>query len=185
MSGRFHRALAFGAVLALGCSDPVPPAARGGVRLNVTGTGACPAGQAAPIRSIGNPGPNSEGPEGKGGPIADGEQGVRATCSVTGGPEFSVTAGIKQGPISFTLLDGRVSGTTAQGTATISVQTTDILGVFTSDPGACTLTAVTTQRGIQVISGAMWAKFNCPTIKGQLATEVCKVQGDVVVENCN
>lgn len=184
MLGRFHHALALGATLALGCSDPVPPASRVGVRINVTGSGACPAGQAAPIRSIGNPAPNSQGIEGKGGPISDGEQGVSTSCSVTGGPQYNVSASARQGAVSFSLA-GLVDGATGSGTATVTVETPDLAGYFQSGAGACTVTAVSTQQGVQVKPGAMWATFRCDPITGPIASEVCKVQGDLVIENCD
>jgi hypothetical protein len=182
MSGRFHHALAVGALLALGCSDPVPPASRAAVRINIPGSGACPT--TAATKGIGNPAPNSQGTEGKGGPISDGEQGVTTSCSVKGGPQYTVSAGVRQGAVSFSMT-GSVNGTNAQGTATISVQTPDLADLFQSASNACTLTAVTTAQGIQVKPGAMWATYNCPMVQGPLATQVCRLQGDVVIENCD
>ena len=182
MSGRFHYALALGATLALGCSDPVPPASRGAVRINITGSGACPT--TAATRGIGNPAPNSQGAEGKGGPISDGEQGVSTQCSVKGGPQFTVGTGIRQGAVAFNL-NGSVNGSNGQGTGTISVQTPDLADLFTSEPNGCTITAVQTAQGFQVKPGAMWATYNCPMVKGPLMSQVCRLQGDVVIENCD
>jgi hypothetical protein len=181
MSGRFHLVLALGVALAaLSCSDPVPPAYKAGVRANITGTGQCPT---APVtKEVGEPGPNKD-TIGKGGPIFDGEKGVKASCTVAGGPQFNVATSISGGGISFNM-NGSVSSA-GTGTATIGMYAPELAGQFSSPAGGCTVTAVQTSEGFQVKPGAMWASFNCPTIVGQLATEICRLQGEVVIENCD
>ena len=182
MSGRFHRVLALGVALAaLSCSDPVPPAYKAGLTVNITGTGACPT---SPVtRFIGETGPDSSGTAGKGGPIFDGEKGVKASCTVAGGPQFSVATSISGNGMSFNL-NGSVSSA-GTGTATIGLYASELASQFSSPPGGCTVTAIQTAQGFQVKPGAMWAKFECPTITGQIATEVCRLQGEVVIENCD
>ena len=182
MSGRFDRVLALGVALAaLSCSDPVPPAYKAGLTVNITGSGACPT---SPVtRTIGEPGPDSMGVAGKGGPIFDGEKGVKANCTVAGGPQFNVATSISGGGMSFNM-NGSVSSA-GTGTATISLYNSDLAGQFSSAAGGCTVTPIQTGQGFQVKPGAMWAAFNCPMIVGQLATEICRLQGEVVIENCD
>ena len=182
MSGRFHRVLALGVALAaISCSDPVPPAYKAGLRVNLIGTGACPAGNVT--RGVGNPPPEAGATAGKGGPIFDGENGVKTSCRVAGGPEFAVQTTIQGNAMTFQF-NGSVnqSGT---GTATISVYTPELAGNFQSDAGACRVTPVQTAQGFQVKNGAMWATFDCPMVKGSLVTEVCQLKGEVVIENCD
>jgi hypothetical protein len=55
-----------------------------------------------------------------------------------------------------------------------------------SAPDDCTLTAITTAQGIQVKPGAIWARYECATVSSSMvATELCRVQGEVVLENCD
>jgi hypothetical protein len=186
MSGRFHRVLALGVALAaLSCSDPVPPAYKAGLRVNVTsiggGTLRCPT--SAATQQIGEPGPDWMVTGSKGGLIFDGEKGVKTSCTVAGGPQFNVATSIAGGGMSFNL-SGSVSSA-GTGTATISLYNSDLAGQFSSPPGGCTVTAVQTAQGHQIKAGAMWATFNCPTITGQIATDGCRLQGEVVIENCD
>jgi hypothetical protein len=182
MSGRFHRVLALGVALAaLSCSDPVPPAYKAGLTVNITGTGACPT--SAATRTIGEPGPDSTGTAGKGGPIFDGEKGVKTNCTVAGGPQFNVSTSITGDGMSFNL-NGSVSST-GTGTATIGLYNSDLAQQFSSPTGGCTVTPIQTAQGFQIKPGAMWAKFDCPTISGSLATQTCRLRGEVVIENCD
>lgn len=183
MFARFHRVLALGVALAaFGCSDPVPPAYKAGLRLNVTGTGACPT--PGDEIGIGSPPPNAQGVAGKGGPIFDREQGVETTCRVAGGGPFNVSSSISGNGISFSLT-GTVAAS-GEGSASVSVYAPLLGGTFASPAATpCTLTAVPTSAGVQVKPGAMWATFNCPTIAGQPSTMMCRLQGELVVENCD
>jgi hypothetical protein len=181
MSGRFHRALALGvAIAAISCSDPVPPAYKAGVRVNVTSLSGCPA--SATTRGVGNPPPEAAGTAGKGGPIFDGEEGVKATCSVKGGPPFNVSTSVSGNFMSFNLTGSLPAS--GPGTATIGVSMPELASKFFSS-SACTLTAIQTSQGVQVKPGAMWASFNCPMVTGEIASEVCRLQGEVVIENCD
>ena len=182
MSGRFYRVLAVGiALAAISCSDPVPPAYKAGLRVNITGSGACPTNAAT--RTIGEPGPDAAG-AGKGVPIFDGEKGIKTNCTVAGGPQFNVATSITGNGITFNL-SGSVSSA-GPGTATIGLYTADLAEQFTSAAGACTVSAVQTGPNLfQVKPGAMWATFDCPSIKGSLATQTCRLQGEVVIENCD
>jgi hypothetical protein len=182
MSRRFDHVLAVGVALAaISCSDPVPPAYKAGLRVNVTGSGACPSG--AITQGIGEPMPQARGVNGKGGPIFDGEKGVKARCAVAGGPQFNVTATVSGSGISFNM-SGSVSSS-GTGTATIGLYSPNLAGQFNSASGGCTVTAVETAQGFQVKPGAIWAEFSCPTITGPIASEMCRLEGEVVLENCD
>ena len=183
MSARLHLVLALGAAIAsIGCSDPVPPAYKAGVRLRVFGSGACAVPQGVE-KGIGQPPPDSGALSGKGSPIFDGEKGVNTSCRVSNGPNFSINADASQSPISF-----RVTGqiaSTGTGTGTIGLYVPEANGELSSPTAMpCTLTAVQTSAGFQIKPGAVWAKFSCSQVT-QPPAYACQAEGEFVFENCD
>lgn len=183
MSARLHLVLALGAAIAsIGCSDPVPPAYKAGVRLRVFGTGACPVPQGVE-KGIGDPRPDAGSVTGKGSPIFDGEKGVKTRCRVSNGPDFTVVGDASQHPISF-----RVSGqinSAGTGTGAIGLYVPEA-GSDLSSPATmpCTLTAVTTSAGPQIKPGAVWARFTCASVAAP-PSDTCQAEGEFVFENCD
>jgi hypothetical protein len=187
MSARLHLVLALGAAIAsIGCSDPVPPAYKAGVRLRVFGTNACAIPQGVQ-KGIGDPAPDSGALTGKGSPIFDGEKGVDTSCRVSSGPNFTITAGASQSPISFNV-SGQISST-GTGTGTIGLYVPEASGELTSPATMpCALTAVQTSvNGVatpQIKPGAVWAKFTCGAVT-QPPSWSCQAEGEFVFENCD
>jgi hypothetical protein len=183
MSARLHLVLALGAAIAsIGCSDPVPPAYKAGVRLRVFGTGACAVPQGVQ-KGIGDPAPDSGATSGKGSPIFDGEKGVDTNCRVSNGPNFTINAAASQSPISFNV-SGQIAST-GTGTGTIGLYVPEANGALTSpDAMPCTLTAVQTSAGYQIKPGAVWAKFTCAAVT-QPPAYACQAEGEFVFENCD
>jgi len=169
--------LGLGTVLgAIGCSDPVPPASKAGLRLHVFGSGACPAG--AVTKPIGNPAPNAPN---KGEPIFDGEEGVKTSCTVQGGPEFKIVGKVQTAGLVFDV-NGQINGTTGMGTATIGFRIPE--NAVYLEASNCTLTAVQGSQGPQVIPGAVWARFDCDNASAPPANS-CDADGEFVLENCS
>jgi len=186
MSARLHLVLALGAaIVSIGCSDPVPPAYKAGVRLRVFGSGACAVPQGVE-KGIGEPRPDASGLSGKGSPIFDGEKGVNTSCRVSNGPNFTVVADASQNPISFRVSGQLTSmGTSAMGTGTIGLYVPEANGELSSPVDMpCALTAVSTSAGPQIKPGAVWAKFTCASVAAPPAYS-CQAEGEFVFENCD
>ncbi|HET9957542.1 MAG TPA: hypothetical protein VFQ61_23745 [Polyangiaceae bacterium] len=173
---------------ALSCSDPVPASAAVGLTLKMQPSASCPydSNLVDDIGQIGGDGkpqsPNSlAGTPGK--RVYSGESGLDASCSITGGGPFSISGG---GSMSDPRISFNIEGTmnaNGQGTATMTFASNSIGEGVTSDPGACTLTAVQTSDGVQIHPGAMWAQFNCPSVKN-VPTINCMAFGELILENC-
>ncbi|HLV67911.1 MAG TPA: hypothetical protein VKY73_18955 [Polyangiaceae bacterium] len=169
--------LALGTVLGgVGCSDPVPPASKAGLRLHVFGSLACPSG--ALTKSVGNPGPTAPN---KGATIFDGEQGVKTSCRVSGGPDFAVSGHVEAPGLSFDVEDGVINAN-GTGTARITFYIPEAATSLSSS--SCTLTAIQGAEGPQVIPGAVWARFDCDDASAPPAVS-CDADGEFVFENCS
>lgn len=182
MARTFFWLLAVGCTLAsAGCSDPVPSSAAVGLRLVLVNAMTCPLIGNVPSPNIGKPPPNGAGDPGK--RVYSGEGGLRATCSVhdNGGGSFGILGSVS-GPSGFTI-DATISG--PSGMARIGIAA-DALPEPVRSPAdqPCTVTPVTTTRGLEVRNGEIWATFHCPSLTAP-PTYNCTVSGEFVFENCS
>lgn len=160
-----------GAVVgAMGCSDSVPPSAGAGLRLQISSAGSCPANPAQDD-DVGKPAPD-HGRNTVGGLIYDGEQGVRASCTVSGEGSFEINGTIRAPNVAFSILNGTIGSDNA-GTGNISFSTQSIS--VNSTP--CSLTAH------EVGAGKLWASFQCFGMRFPPAT-VCSANGEFILQNC-
>jgi hypothetical protein len=149
--------------------------------MHIFGSGSC--ATSGLTEGNGNPMPDGAGQAGKGGPIADGEKGVKAACTVAGAGQYSVSGAVSQNALSFSV-NGQIASTGA-GSGSITVQAPLANGSLSSPVGMpCTLTAVETGAGFQVKAGAVWARFDCQAVT-QPPSDSCRADGEFVFENCN
>lgn len=175
MLRRYAWMLTLSAVPAISaCSDPVPPSAAAGLNLNI--------GRCAPLSNtltVGNPHPDrfrSDGPAGN--PVYSGEGGTRVQCRISGDGTYSVFGDIRGQRFGF-----RVEGSIAangMGMASVELSTT---GIGTVSSSGCSLNVITTDRGPQITSGAVWAQVFCSDLTAQPSTS-CSAQGEFLFERC-
>jgi hypothetical protein len=179
----------------MGCSDPPPPPANGGLHLELRGAPSTPAGLACPTSgsthdfglansdgSIASPSASTPGT-----PLIDGEENARIRCTVKGGGPFQFDGEINglalrrttamREPIRLTVFGGSVASG-MPGTAQASIYTQDSLGgdLSTDAPGEpCTFTP------LQVEAGRLWSQFSCRVAD---TPHFCQASGVVLFENC-
>ena len=183
MARPFFCLLAVGCTLAsAGCSDPMPASAAVGLRLNLVSEMTCPLMGDVPSPNIGNPPPDSvAGTPGK--RVYSGEGKLKASCSVrdNGGGNFGVTGNIS-GTTGFSV-DGTIMGPSGQ--AKIAIAATALPDPVQSPTGeSCSLTPVTSTRGLEVRPGEIWAQFFCSRLTAPPNYD-CTVSGEFIFENCS
>lgn len=174
-----------GAVALLGCSDPVPPAASGGMYIHISQGAGCPVTGAE--YSIGNPAPSDFD---SGTAIFDGEDGVQASCKVAGsGSSFTISAHIAQSKgmrYSLGVDNGVVNG--GMGTATITTYVPDAVVSMTSMT-PCALRVISTQDPatggsvFKIQPGSAWVHFDCTDLQSPPSYN-CSADGAFLVGNC-
>jgi len=178
----------FGA-LAEGCSDPVPPAARGAFSYTITTCQQYTAG----VAKGGNV-PTTQGSGFAGERLVDGESDSDISCAVKGGPPFNIAGSIRGNNshpaatftgehIEFALSNGQITET-GLGTADVTLYAGQVYKSQTAKP--CTLSVV--ERGnLEVASGRIFATFNCGAnldVSGSPVTD-CSANGVFVFERCD
>jgi len=169
---------------ALGCSDPVPRPAQGGLTLSIQkppGTVTCPV--PGKTYEVGNPkGPTSIS---AGDRLVDGENSASIKCSVKGSGPFTFSGSIHTdvSKLTLSLTNGVVNADKLTGTATVTVYTADLSGTFASAASACTVSVINQQ----VQPGSMWATLSCPTVTNGSTAQSCAVGETTtfVLENCD
>jgi hypothetical protein len=184
---KLERLAELGAVVAvfatMGCSDPVPPPAQTSLFFvvgppGVMGAGCAISGSARaniggpPLAARGDPGPR----------VVDGQEDARVGCRVSGGGAFSLSGSAEKGPTGFFLLGGNISGSSGQGT--ISVSSADTAGKqLASAENECTLNIG--RAPYQIAPGSVWAEFDCPLVTTPSDPgSRCSARGEFVFENC-
>lgn len=192
---------------ALGCSDPVPPAAQGAfiaeVRSGVAGR-QCPSGASitydVPAIAATDPSADCQ----KRGfascrldadtylhHVINGEDGVEASCSVKGKSTFTFEGQVRDGGQGIAISGGTL-GADGKGTARITLTKSNSPGfsnALSSAPGACTVQAMLQrlpdgQMKLQAKAGSMWASYSCPVVLHEPG-EGCTASGYFVLENCD
>jgi hypothetical protein len=177
-------------VIALGaasCSDPVPPAARGGVTMTITPVSPAVAGRSCSTSGftarIGDPSPTETSAEGR---VTDGKEGADVECGVSGGDdgfEFDAQAfdESETGTVNFSA-SGTLSGTSGVGTVSIN---TDRTGRLASPPEMPCQFDVN-GGNLQVDTGLIWARFSCDAAFDQSSpsTTYCQISGVMAFDNC-
>jgi hypothetical protein len=131
---------------------------------------------------VGNPkGPNSVSP---GDRLIDGEDGVIIECSVRGKGPYTISGTIQGNGtdgVNLSITDGVIDTNDNTGTASVSVYTSNLGGIFSGV--GCTLAVVNDN----VKSGSIWATVYCPTITSSKPGQACAVGPitTVVFENCD
>jgi hypothetical protein len=183
MQRSFDWVIALGPILGvLGCSDPVPASAAVGLSLSLSQTASCPILAAVPD-DIGNPPPGSSG---MGTRVYDGDGGVRVGCSVKSGGNgtYFLDASVSSSNprVSINISSGSIQAN-GMGTALIGMTAhalpADVLSPATTP---CSLTVVEPIAD-HVKGGAIWMRFNCPTLSAA-PTYNCTASGEIVLENC-
>ncbi len=191
--------LAVPLLVALGCSDPVPPPAQGAATLFVHPPSPSVNQTTCPVPGttyqVGAPDlkqcPNS--PTGAptascpGGSIISGENGSTISCSVKGsggsfnfsGSLIAVTAQGQKVDLEFS--SGVVTADGTPGPVSISILTPELQGTGGLSTAACTASVLQTQ----VKGGSIWASFNCPQIGASEKQYLCGADGVIVFENCS
>jgi hypothetical protein len=178
--------------LAMGCSDPPPPPALGGLHMEIKGAANPPAGTSCQTTGatydFGDPSPtvSNVGFPGQDGEVAE----QRISCTVRGDGTFQVAGEIQAvaikrtdmmpTPIRFTLSNGSVvAGGT--GTGFLSIFTTDVLPGLDSDPASPCVIDVSTPP-LAVEASRIWATYDCRMQRSP--STYCRVNGVMVFENC-
>ncbi len=180
--------VAFGAVVALGCSDPAAPPPQGAVymRIKSAQTPDTPPGKVCSIQAhnatIGDPPSTTT----KGKPVVDEDTG-KVSCKVTAGGSFSASA--SYGSTSFAISSGSLKGKT--GTAIIQEYdpTSAVNLISPKAPDAdgygrpCNVSVDVDK--LSVAAGRVWAKFDCPALFNSGQPNLwCAGDGVFVFENC-
>lgn len=178
---------------AMGCSDPVPRPAQGNLTLSIqqpvgAGTGTCPVPGNTYVIAPPGQGPNSADP---GTRVIDGQNGTTIKCSVHGDSTFTFSGTIKgqtsstpSDQVTLTITNGTVNMDKATGTATMTANTSGLLGNFSSAAGACTVNVVSGN----VKAGSIWATASCPVISDPSSPgKGCSIGPTTtfVLENCD
>lgn len=160
-----------------------------------SGSASCPV--PGKTYNVGNPkGPTTSPPDlvsSAGDRFIDGESGATIKCSVKGSGPFTFSGTIQalsnpeNDRVTLSISNWTINADKMTGTATISVNTPQLGGTFTSPPGGCTLTVFNQQ----VKPGSVWATAYCPTVNDPTTGKVCQVGQSVnssttfVLENCD
>jgi len=186
--------LAVPVLAALGCSDPVPLPAEGGVSLVIEGTqdaaqGACPvnAGKGYKVGATKDGAVQAPNEITPGESVIDGEGGSHVSCSVKKQSDgtFAFSGSLQASssehdPITVTITGGSI-GVDQKGTASVSVYTPQLAGTFASGATPCAFQVIRSQ----VKGGAIWATFSCPTV-AQPPGQTCKIDPSTIVfGNCS
>ena len=178
--------LAVPLLAALGCSDPVPRPAQGGVTLSIEKSNAtCPVpGKTYEVCHSKGHGPTNAA---AGDRLIDGESGASIKCSVKGNGPYSFSGNIhglstENELVTVTITNGVISADKTTGTGTVNVYTPTVMG-FISAEGTCVFNVVNQQ----VKGGSLWATFSCPSITQASTSQVCAVgtTSAIVFENCD
>lgn len=183
---------ALAALSALGCSDPVPPAAQGAFIVSINSVSpsngkACP----APFTTFDVPEVynTSNRVEALNTNTylhwtIDGESDSNVSCSVKGSSSFTFGGRIASGVSLIEISDGTLANNMT-GTARINIANGSKLSTSLTSPAAdCKITVVTNSRGTQVRPGSIWASFECPSLEHQPG-DACSAKGVFVLENCS
>lgn len=137
---------------------------------------------------IGDP----DGPDGNSTPgdrLIDGMKGASISCSVLGTGTFSVSGSIRgttaQGDlVVLKISDGTIDAAGQTGTATVSVNTTQLAATYQSTPGGCTLRIVMGN----IKPGSIWGTVSCPSVVDPSSSvKSCAIgpTSAFVLENCD
>jgi hypothetical protein len=181
----FDWVIALGPILGvLGCSDPVPASSAVGLSLSLSQTASCPILPSVPD-DLGNPPPNSSIPD-MGRRVYDGDGGLQVNCTVkaTGNGTFFVQASVSSS-------DPRVAVNIQSGSIEADGTGTAVIGLTARALPSDVLSPTTTPCSLNVIgptadhvkAGAVWMRFNCPTLTSP-PTYNCNASGEIVLENC-
>lgn len=181
---------------ALSCSDAVEPDSLGNFSLTIAGKplnapakSECKASQL--VAGAGTPRPSEYQPGGR--------VTLDKACTVKkAGDVFEVQGRVTLGSAtSFYVRSTNVDPTTRMGTAIVTVDSGgqsygtcfagDCVGV--TAPEDCTLEVIQTNGAdgpeTQVKGGAIWAKLDCPLLRGGQLNDYCRGTGVFVLENCD
>lgn len=183
--------VAMSAIVAGGCSDPVPPSAEAALTTTITQTsgGACttargPLNVGETLSASAAPGP---------GRVSNGSGGAKVVCTVEQNAtgyhievEIDADALEDNGSVPFHQnfnLTADYAGFTVGGTATASVSGTDTQTQTSRLDGACTLTV--RSLGTEGDGGALLANIACTNfVDPNTPTSVCGLNGTLLLENC-
>jgi hypothetical protein len=129
--------------------------------------------------NIGGPPRSSSGDPGM--REVDGSSFARIRCRISGsGANYSLDLSAQKGAVTFSLIDGTVSGQTGSGTISMA-------GTGTGDAqiaGSCQLDL--SRQPFMIEPGRVWAGFMCPSVGIPIeAGPACHAQGEFVFENCD
>jgi len=170
------------ALVALGCSDPVPPPAQGSLTMSVGppfAGGTCPSTGFNGKIALGD-GPNHRNND-PGDRVIDGQDDATASCRVGGSDTFTFSGSLEHLTSAFSITGGTISkgGT---GTAEVSMFFPDVADVISSSE-PCRLSVATAP--LEVAPGRIWATIECPTLTvADRPDGACGARGEFVMENC-
>jgi hypothetical protein len=171
------------ALVALGCSDPVPPPAQGSLSVSVGppfAGGACPSTGFNQKISLGD-GPDHRKND-PGDRVIDGQDGASASCRVVGGgTSFNFSGSLERLSNAFTVTGTVTKGGT--GTGQSSMFFPDVADVITSSE-PCNIKVDTAP--LEVAPGRIWGTIECPTmaVADRPGGASCGARGEFVLENC-
>ncbi|MBN1610743.1 MAG: hypothetical protein JW940_29200 [Polyangiaceae bacterium] len=171
-------AVVISALSALGCSDPPEPPARGGLKVQFSGTGqpgeTCTLGNQATGYGVGGveKGPPADDGSDIGSPIISGEEGTDITCTVSKNHSFRAT-------ISAPNISLDLRGTIGQSGSISAYAPSSTLNVIGD---RCTFDATPPYA---YYPGEMFIHFTCPGARNPhtLGT-ACDLSGNIVVLRC-
>ena len=190
MLRRLAVAIALATLGGSGCSDPVPPLARGSLFVQVTSALDKPPGYACNSTTghqtnIGSPAPDATNP---GGRVEDGEGGTSVSCKVSGSETFTFNGRFQSEAVKLTIAGTVQSGGTGEtNTFSYRDQKVNLNAGNTGDPVCdvpCTISVSVPNGNLQVAKGRIWAQFSCPRLCGGV-NEACGANGYFVLENCD
>ncbi|HKY36860.1 MAG TPA: hypothetical protein VJN18_13020 [Polyangiaceae bacterium] len=184
------------ALATFGCSDPVPPPAKGAFIASVKPATSPPVGKACPtsaftydvpivLEKMANP-PEFLTENRYKRKIVDGESGASVSCAVKGRSTFTFSGEIQLGDRGLSFSNGTI-GADKKGTAQVTVIKTGSPGFPTmmSPTANCTIDAAKADgNNYQIEAGHIWARFVCPSVEN-VPTDFCAADGFLVFENCD
>lgn len=185
MLRRLDWVIALGALFGIGCSGPAETSAGAGLNLSISATTASCGAGAAQLDDVGNPPPDhTKGTPGK--VVFDGENGMKASCSVKGTGPWTITGSMNSNsPRVGFIVNSATINADGTGTGDITLSTAALDSVLNTPPGKpCKIEAVKNGDTPQVRPGAVWATFSCPDLFAP-PSSTCFASGEFVFDHCS
>ncbi|AUX45991.1 hypothetical protein SOCE26_074940 [Sorangium cellulosum] len=170
-------------LLSVGCGDDPPPPPRGAFRMNFADPGGdcSTAGHLAELGSVTGTHKDQV--------LADGEEDVTVSCTVSGSGSFSVSARATNAKTaaSITVSIGSIAPDATQdapATGSVNFSSVQTAGdTFVASPEPCNFWFIP-ESGQGVDAGKIWVAFECPAVRNE--GQVCQIRnGFLAFDNCD